>query len=114
MNRSTPLCRSASASNLPAKPPASPTMDTAESPSAPPPRPPPPPNLPGKPAGVPNEGSWGFPVRPDTTYTASFYAKSGGGFSGPVTASLVLDDGNVTVAKAEIPAITTRWQKYNA
>src|SRR4051794_5570430 len=50
-------------------------------------------------AGVANDGYWGIPVRPDTTYSASFYAKGGGGFAGPVNASLLLDDGNVTVAK---------------
>src|SRR5689334_18748547 len=36
-------------------------------------------------AGVANDGYWGIPVRPDTTYTASFYAKGAGGFAGPVT-----------------------------
>ena len=30
--------------------------------------------------------------------------RAGGGFAGPVTASLVLDEGNVTVAKGETPA----------
>ena len=32
-------------------------------------------------SGVANDGYWGIPVRPDTTYTASFYAKGSGGFS---------------------------------
>ncbi|HEX4797560.1 MAG TPA: alpha-L-arabinofuranosidase C-terminal domain-containing protein [Humisphaera sp.] len=68
--------------------------------------------LSGGKAAVANDGYWGIPVKPDTTYTASFYAKGGGGFAGPVTASLVLDDGNVTVAKADSPAITGAWQKY--
>src|SRR2546421_5900589 len=53
--------------------------------------------LSGGKAGVANDGYWGIPIMPDTTYTASFYAKSAGGFAGPLTASLVLDDGNVTV-----------------
>ena len=40
------------------------------------------------PAGIANAGFWGIPVRPNTTYRASFYAK-GKGFSGPLTVSLV-------------------------
>ena len=68
--------------------------------------------LSGKVAGVSNDGYWGIPVRPDTTYTATFYVKAGGGFKGPVTASLVLDEGNVTVAKADTKAIADRWQKH--
>ena len=55
-------------------------------------------------SGVANDGYWGIPVRPDTTYTASFYAKGGGGFAGPVTASIRTDEGDVSVARADIPA----------
>ncbi len=69
-------------------------------------------DLSGKMAGIANDGYWGIPIRPDTTYSASFYAKGAGGFAGPVTASLVLDDGNVTVAKADTRAVTGTWQKY--
>lgn len=69
-------------------------------------------NLSGKMAGVANDGYWGIPIRPDTTYTASFFAKGGGGFAGPVTAVLVLDEGDVTVAKAESRPVTNAWQKY--
>ena len=39
--------------------------------------------LTGKRASVANDGYWGIPIRPNTTYTASFYAKSGAGFNGP-------------------------------
>lgn len=70
-------------------------------------------DLTGGTAGVANDGYWGIPVRPDTRYTATFYAKAGGGFAGPVTASLVLDEGNVTVAKAESEPIGTGWKKYS-
>jgi alpha-L-arabinofuranosidase len=63
-------------------------------------------------AGVANDGYWGIPIRPDTAYTASFYAKGAGGFSGPVTAAIVTDDGNVTVAKGDSDPITNTWQKY--
>lgn len=69
-------------------------------------------DLSGKTAGVANDGFWGIPVRPDTTYSASFYAKGTGGFAGPVTAALVLDEGNVAVAKADSKPATDSWQKY--
>jgi alpha-N-arabinofuranosidase len=69
-------------------------------------------DLSGKTAGVANDGFWGIPVRPDTTYTASFYSKASGGFAGVVTASLVLDEGDVSVAKADTQAIAPSWQKY--
>jgi alpha-N-arabinofuranosidase len=69
-------------------------------------------DLSGATAGVANDGFWGIPVRPDTSYTATFYAKGSNGFAGPVTASLVLDDNNTTVAKADSPAVTSSWQKY--
>jgi alpha-N-arabinofuranosidase len=66
----------------------------------------------GKTVGVANDGYWGIPVRPDSTYTASFYARGAGGFAGPVTSSLVLDEGHVTVAKADTRLVTGSWQKY--
>ncbi|HEY2588353.1 MAG TPA: alpha-L-arabinofuranosidase C-terminal domain-containing protein [Tepidisphaeraceae bacterium] len=69
-------------------------------------------DLTGGVGGVANDGFWGIPVRPDTTYTASFYAKAGGGFAGPVTAALVLDEGNITVAKAESQPISGSWNQY--
>ena len=69
-------------------------------------------DLAGGKAGVANDGYWGIPVRPGTAYTASFYAKGGGGFAGPITASLVLDDGSVSVAQADTSPVSSSWQKY--
>jgi alpha-N-arabinofuranosidase len=69
-------------------------------------------DLSGGTAGVANDGYWGIPIRPSTKYTASFYARAGSGFSGPVTASLLTDDGGLTVAKAVTKPITGSWQKY--
>ncbi len=62
--------------------------------------------------GVANDGYWGVPVRPDTTYTASFYAKAGDGFTGPVTAGLWLDDRFLTIASGYSKPITGQWQRY--
>jgi alpha-L-arabinofuranosidase len=63
-------------------------------------------------AGVANDGYWGIPVKPDTTYTATFYAKGGGGFAGAVTASIRTDEGNSIVAKADTAPISGEWKKY--
>jgi alpha-N-arabinofuranosidase len=69
-------------------------------------------DLAGGRAGAANDGYWGIPVRPRMKYTATFYAKGANGFDGPVTAAIVTDDGNVTVAKADSPAISNEWKKY--
>jgi alpha-N-arabinofuranosidase len=69
-------------------------------------------DLAGGECGVANDGYWGVPVRPDTTYTASFYAKAGGGFAGPVRASIRTDDGDVSVARGETQPVTDAWNKY--
>jgi len=69
-------------------------------------------DLSGKTGGAANDGYWGIPVRPDTTYTASFYAKGAGGFAGPVAASIVANDADAIIAKAETQPVTGSWQKY--
>jgi len=84
------------------------------------------------PVGIANGGYWGIPVKPNTTYHASFYAK-GKHFKGPLTVSLFhvdtnypiltyhSKDGSVTkgidgytvpIASATIPKITGDWKKY--
>ncbi|HKW28012.1 MAG TPA: alpha-L-arabinofuranosidase C-terminal domain-containing protein [Verrucomicrobiae bacterium] len=82
------------------------------------------------PAGIANGGYWGIPVRPNTTYRASFYAR-GAHCKGPLTVSLVhvVDSNNVTektppggqvfpgemtetLAAATVPKISGKWQKY--
>jgi alpha-L-arabinofuranosidase len=61
--------------------------------------------------GVANEGFWGIPVRPNTHYQASFYAKAAPGFDGPIMVSIVGDDGTVQ-AKAQVSHLSGSWQKY--
>lgn len=70
-------------------------------------------DLAGGRAGVANDGYWGIPSRPDTKFSVNFYAKSAGGFSGPVTAQIVTDDGGKIVGSAGTAPITTSWQKYS-
>src|SRR5262245_45912926 len=62
--------------------------------------------------GVANEGFWGIPVKPDTSYRASFYAKAAGNFKGPLTVSIESNDGATTFAKADVSQISTEWKKY--
>jgi alpha-N-arabinofuranosidase len=47
------------------------------------------------PVGVANDGYWGIPVKPNTAYQASFYAKAGNGFTGQLTAAIVGNDGKI-------------------
>ncbi len=63
------------------------------------------------PAGIANGGYWGIPVRPDTTYHASFYAR-GKGFTGPLTVALTSTNGETVYVSAQVPKITKKWQKY--
>lgn len=64
--------------------------------------------------GIANDGWWGIPVRPDTTYHVSFYARGDGSFSGPLTVSIESNDGAQTFAAAPISGITGEWKQYTA
>ncbi len=66
----------------------------------------------GQHVGAANEGYWGIPVKPRTTYRASFYAKSSPGFTGPLTVDIESNDGETIHATAQIPALTTDWKPY--
>ena len=62
----------------------------------------------GHAAGVANEGYWGIPVKPDTRYHASFYAKAAPGFGGPVTVSIQSNDGTTSSPPAPSPVWARR------
>jgi alpha-L-arabinofuranosidase len=64
------------------------------------------------PAGVANSGYWGIPVKPDTSYHASFFAKAAPGFTGTVTVAIVSENGATASAKAQVPKLTADWQAY--
>ena len=63
--------------------------------------------------GIANDGFWGIPVRPNTPYRASFYAKAAAGFTGPLTIAIVSSDGATVHASAEVARITQDWKKYD-
>ncbi|MFG2724835.1 LamG-like jellyroll fold domain-containing protein [Streptomyces canus] len=59
-------------------------------------------------AGVANDGFWGIPVRPRTTYTARLFAKASRGI-GPLTVSIESADGGTVYASARIAHIGTTF-----
>jgi alpha-N-arabinofuranosidase len=63
------------------------------------------------PLAMSNEGWWGMAVRPNTTYTGSFWAKADGDES--VKVSLVSDTSGKTLASATVPALGKDWKKYD-
>jgi len=62
--------------------------------------------------GIANDGYWGIPVHPNTTYRASFYARGSDSFKGPLTVAIESNDGANTFAHGEVPAISTDWKQY--
>jgi alpha-L-arabinofuranosidase len=65
--------------------------------------------------GVANEGYWGIPVKPNTQYKASFYAKAGSDdVKGPLTLAIESNDGAKVYANAKIPEIGKEWKSYSA
>ncbi len=64
------------------------------------------------PAGVENGGHWGIPVRPNTQYTGSFYAKSDTAGI-PVTVTLQNDQTGVAAASVVVPGLTKEWKQYS-
>jgi alpha-N-arabinofuranosidase len=63
--------------------------------------------------GVANDGYWGIPVYPSTTYQASFYAKASDGFSGPLKVTIESTDGATNYATATVSGISPAWKKYS-
>jgi alpha-N-arabinofuranosidase len=61
--------------------------------------------------GIANGGYWGIPVRPNTKYHATLYAR-GGGFPGPLNLSIESADGKTVFAQAAISGISDQWKKY--
>jgi alpha-N-arabinofuranosidase len=65
--------------------------------------------------GLRNGGWWGVPVRGNSTYTASVWAKGDAAAVGgaAVRVSLVADDSGKVLASYLLPALTTDWKQYN-
>jgi alpha-N-arabinofuranosidase len=63
--------------------------------------------------GIANAGYWGIPVKPNTRYRASFYAKTAGAGGVPLTVSIEGTDGNTVYAQAEGGRIDGEWKRYS-
>ncbi len=66
----------------------------------------------GDAAGIVNNGYWGIPLRADTVYAGSFYAKADEAAAGPVTMSLIDNNSGSVVASATVPSLTSQWKQY--
>jgi alpha-N-arabinofuranosidase len=64
-------------------------------------------------AGVANDGYWGIPVMPHTRYRASVLARAEPGFKGPLTVSIVSEDGRTVYATGKIPHIDALWKEFH-
>ena len=64
------------------------------------------------PAGLQNDGYWGIPVPPRTTYSGSFYARTDSAGI-PVTVSLVNDQTGVVAATATVTGLSGEWKLFS-
>ena len=64
------------------------------------------------PAGLVNEGYWGFAVRPNTKYTGSLFAKTAASSSLPLKVTLVADQSGAVLASADVPVSGAAWKQY--
>ena len=67
----------------------------------------------GRAAGAANDGYWGIPVKPNTRYRASFFAKAASGMAGPITAAIESEDGKTTYASARVSGLTQAWKPFD-
>ncbi len=65
------------------------------------------------PAGVANDGYWGIPVHPDTTYRATVLASVEKNFSGSAIVAIVSADGKTVFASEKISGLVAGWKKYS-
>jgi len=62
--------------------------------------------------GIANGGFWGIPVKPDTSYRASFYARAKDSAAGPLTVSIESVDGATSFAQAQVEKVSDQWKQY--
>lgn len=66
----------------------------------------------GASVGIANTGYWGIPIKPQTTYKCSFYAKTTNNNNPSFTIGLQSNDGKTVYANAEVSGITNEWKQY--
>jgi alpha-L-arabinofuranosidase len=65
-----------------------------------------------EPAGLRNQGYWGYPLRPNVAYKFSIYAKADSAAFGPLHVDLVNNKTSKSVAHGEVASIGTEWKQY--
>jgi alpha-N-arabinofuranosidase len=63
------------------------------------------------PAGLLNEGYWGFAVRPNARYTGSLFAKTGAEGALPIRVALVADQSGQVLASTSV-SVSGAWKQY--
>ena len=66
----------------------------------------------GTAVGIANKGYWGIPVKPQTTYTCSFYAQTSNNDGSPFTVGIESNDGKIIYAQAEVAGVSGDWKQY--
>lgn len=66
----------------------------------------------GTAVGIANRGYWGIPVKSQTTYTCSFYAKTSSNDGSPFTVGIESNDGKIVYAQAEVAGVSGDWKQY--
>ncbi len=64
------------------------------------------------PAGIANSGYWGIPVYASTRYRVSLLVRAATGFSGPLTLSIVSEDGKIVYASEDISGLSPNWKRF--
>jgi len=63
-------------------------------------------------AGIANDGFWGIPVKPSTTYHGSFYAFTENQEKATINLSIESKDGKKVYAKSVVSGLGKSWQKF--
>jgi len=66
----------------------------------------------GKNTALANDGFWGIPVFPSTSYKGSFYAMTDGNAAGPITVAIESTDGTSVFATADVNGVNGSWKKF--
>jgi len=66
----------------------------------------------GHASGVANDGFWGIPVQPNTTYKASFYARMLAGGPDKLTVTIASPDRSVVYASGTVSGVGGDWAKH--
>jgi alpha-N-arabinofuranosidase len=65
-----------------------------------------------KSTGIANDGYWGIPVKPSTTFRGSFYALTENTGKAGITVTIESTDGKTVYAKTVVTGLGSQWQKF--